>query len=117
MEHQKIATAICYESLQNQHIENAKKLGAELYLASVAKSQKGIEKAFAHYAIIAKKFNMPILMSNCIGFYDNFQCVGQSAIWDSNGELKEKLNSNKEGMLIFDTKSSNQKRKINRLLF
>jgi apolipoprotein N-acyltransferase len=35
-----IAPAICYESLQPIHIENAFKLGADVYLASVAKPSK-----------------------------------------------------------------------------
>lgn len=105
VENKKIAPAICYESLQKQHPENAKKLGADFYLASVSKSQNGIEKAFVHYPAIAREFNMPVLMSNCIGFCDDFQSAGQSAIWNSNGDLIVKLGSNKEGMLIFDTES------------
>lgn len=101
----KIAPAICYESLQPEHSDNAKRLGANIYLASVAKSQNGIEKAYLHFSKIAKKYAMPVLMSNCIGFCDNFQSNGQSAIWDKEGILKGKLESNKEGMLIFDTEN------------
>lgn len=100
-----IAPAICYESLQDGHSENAKKLGATVYLASVAKPQGGIEKAFAHYPRIARKFGMPVLMSNSIGFCDNFLSTGQSAIWNKNGELLAKLESDTEGLLVFDTVS------------
>lgn len=101
----KIAPAICYESLQPEHAESAHRLGAEIYIASVAKSQKGVEKAFRHFPKIAKKFSMPVLMSNSIGFCDNFQSVGQSAIWNNQGELLKKLDSDKEGLLLVDTET------------
>ncbi|MCC6370582.1 MAG: carbon-nitrogen hydrolase family protein, partial [Bacteroidia bacterium] len=44
-----IAPAICYESLQPTHSENAFKLGADVYVASVAKPDRGIEKAFEYF--------------------------------------------------------------------
>jgi predicted amidohydrolase len=50
-----IAPAICYESLITEHAEKAYQNAANVYLASVAKSAKGIEKAYHHYPIIAKK--------------------------------------------------------------
>lgn len=43
-----IAPAICYESLQTDHANHAHQLGATVYLASVAKSQNGIDKAMVH---------------------------------------------------------------------
>ncbi|MEM9679424.1 MAG: carbon-nitrogen hydrolase family protein [Bacteroidota bacterium] len=99
----RIAPAICYESLNSVHAEHARHLGADIYLASVAKPQEGIEKAYAHYPKIAKTFSMPVLMSNCIGYCDNFLSVGQSAIWNAQGELLGKLAPDKEGLLVFDT--------------
>ncbi|MCU0354755.1 MAG: carbon-nitrogen hydrolase family protein [Cytophagales bacterium] len=99
----KIAPAICYESLQPNHSEEANRLGAEIYLASVAKSQKGVDKAWVHYPAIAKKYAMPVLMSNCVGFCDNFESAGQSAVWTRNGELAAQLDNQSEGLLIFDT--------------
>ena len=101
----KIAPGICFESLQRPHAANAKKLGAEIYLASVAKAPIGLEKAFTHYPAIAREFNMLVLMCNCIGFCDTFQSGGSSAVWNARGELLGKLEADKEGMLIFDTQS------------
>ncbi|HVM88609.1 MAG TPA: carbon-nitrogen hydrolase family protein [Puia sp.] len=103
--HKKIAPAICYESLQPGHSENAYQLGAEIYIASVAKSQKGVDKAYAHYPAIAKKYTMPVLMSNCIGFCDNFQSMGKSAVWTKNGNLSAQLDDKSEGIIVFDTNS------------
>lgn len=101
----KIAPAICYESLQSSHAENANKLGAEIYLASVAKSKEGIEKAMTHFPLVAKKFSMPVLMANCVGYCDNFQSVGKSSVWTKQGNLIGQLDDNLEGILIFDTET------------
>lgn len=100
-----VAPAICYESLQSEHAIKAKELGAEIYLASVAKSQRGLDKAFAHYPQIAQKFSMPVLMSNSVGFCDNFLSAGQSAVWNSDGRFLEKLDNHIEGLLIFQTET------------
>ncbi|GAA5025093.1 hydrolase [Marivirga lumbricoides] len=101
----KLAPAICYESILPAHAENAKKQGAAIYLVSVAKSQTGIEKGFVHYAEIAKHLSMHIVMSNSTGFCDNFYSAGQSAIWNSKGEVLTKLESDREGLIIFNTKT------------
>jgi len=98
----KIAPAICYESLQPTHSEKAFKLGANVYLASVAKPANGIEKAFNYYPKVAKQYGMPVLISNCVGFCDNFLSVGQSAVWTKQGELVGQLDDKTEGILIFD---------------
>ena len=100
-----IAPAICYESLKPSHAENAVKLGANVYLASVAKPAHGIVKAFEHYPGIAKQYAMPVLMSNCVGYCDNFLSVGKSAVWTRNGELVGQLDDKTEGILIFDTET------------
>jgi predicted amidohydrolase len=101
----KIAPAICYESLQIDHSENVNKLGAEIYVASVAKSQNGIDKAMTHYPTVAKKFAMPVLMSNCVGYCDNFESVGKSSVWTKTGNLVGQLDDKLEGILIFDTET------------
>lgn len=101
----KIAPAICYESLQPTHAENAFKLGADVYLASVAKSLNGVEKAYDYYPRVAKQYAMPVLMSNCVGFCDNYLCVGKSAVWTKEGTLVGQLDDTSEGILIFDTET------------
>jgi len=101
----KIAPAICYESLQPDHSENAVKFGAEIYLPSVAKSQNGVDKAMIHYPAVAKKFSIPVLMSNCVGDCDNFTSVGQSSVWTKQGKLAGQLDDQSEGILIFDTET------------
>lgn len=102
---EKVAPGICYESLQTSHADTAAGLGAEVYIASVAKSQKGIDKAIKHYPAIAKQYAMPVLMSNCLGFCDNFHSVGKSAVWTKHGRLAGQLDDENEGILIFDTET------------
>tara|TARA_R110002111_G_scaffold82930_10_gene130547 strand:- start:309 stop:1031 length:723 start_codon:yes stop_codon:yes gene_type:complete len=99
----KIALAVCFESLQPQHTANAYAMGATVYLASVAKSQLGIEKANAYFPKVARKYSTPILMANSIGYCDDFQSAGQTSIWDANGYRIGQLNSQREGLLIYDT--------------
>ncbi|PKB16747.1 carbon-nitrogen hydrolase family protein [Flavobacterium sp. 5] len=100
-----IAPAICYESMHFDHPDYASKLGAEIYLTSVAKTQNGVDNAILHYPSIAKKFGMPVLMSNCVGYCDNFESVGQSAVWTKQGNLIGQLDDKHEGILIFDTET------------
>lgn len=103
----KIAPSICYESLQPSHAENAIELGANVYLASVAKPQTGIEKAMQHYSETAKKHKVFVILSNCIGPCDDFIGAGKSAAWDTNGKLLAQLDSDSQGMVILDTDSCN----------
>jgi predicted amidohydrolase len=100
-----VAPAICYESLQDSHAERAAELGADIYLASVAKSAGGVNKAFSHYPAVARRHAMTVLMANCVGPCDDFIAVGQSAVWSSSGELLTKLDSEHEGIALFDTSS------------
>ncbi len=100
-----IALAICYESIVPTHCENAFKNGADVYLASVAKPENGVEKAFDYYPKVAKQYGMTVLMSNCVGFCDNFLSVGKSTVWTKDGELVGQLDDKTEGILIFDTET------------
>lgn len=100
---ERIAPAICYESLQTVHSAKVSELGSDIYVACVAKSQNGIEKAMSHFPLVARKFLMPVLMSNCVGYCDNFESVGKSAVWTKEGNLAGQLDDRSEGLLIFDT--------------
>jgi len=102
----KIALAICYELSVKAHATSAIKKGAEIYLASVAKTANGIEKAHKRLVHLAKENKIPVLIVNSVGPNDDFISAGQSAIWDANGALIGALNDSEEGLLIFDTNSN-----------
>ena len=55
------------------------------------------------YSKIASKYSISVLMSNCIGFCDDFESAGQTSIWDDNGILKGQLDNLNEGLLVYDT--------------
>jgi predicted amidohydrolase len=98
-----IALAICYELSVPEHAANAFKSGAEIYIASVAKTAAGIEKAVKTLADIAHKYSMTVLMSNCIGECDGHECGGKTSAWDNKGQLTRQLSGTSEGIIIIDT--------------
>jgi predicted amidohydrolase len=107
----KVALAICYESLLSAHSDEAVRNGADIYLASVAKSARGVEKAFAHYQQISQRHRIIVLMANSIGPSDDFVGAGHSAVWNLQGTLMAQLDAmneghgGHEGLLIYDTVS------------
>ena len=103
---QVVAPAICYESLLDTHSQAAAALGATVYVASVAKSAKGIAKADAHYPSIARRHSLHVLMANSVGPCDDFEAVGASAVWNARGELVARLRAEGEGALLLDTATS-----------
>ncbi len=102
----KTALSICYELSVPEHSFNAFKKGAAIYIASVAKTAEGVEKASVILADIANKYSMTVLMSNCIGPCDNFESAGRSSVWNNKGELLGQLDSIHEGILIFNTNTN-----------
>lgn len=99
----RIAFGICYETLKREHFVKAIESKADIYIASVAKPDRGIKKAYLHFPSIALEFNIPILMSNCVGYCDNFLSNGKSAAWNREGELMAQLDEENQGLLIYDT--------------
>jgi predicted amidohydrolase len=101
----KISFSICYELSIPQHSENAFQSGANIYIASVAKTAIGVENANKTLSAIAKKHKSLVLMSNCVGFCDDFESAGKSTIWNKNGKLLAQMDEQSEGILIFDTET------------
>ena len=108
-----IALSICYEISVPEHAENAAANGAKIYIASVAKTATGVEKAIQTLSEIACKYSMPVLFSNSVGPSDNFISAGKTSAWDHCGKLIGQLNSTGEGILIIDTGTEKLIAKIN----
>ncbi|OQR31721.1 carbon-nitrogen hydrolase family protein [Pseudomonas sp. Bc-h] len=100
-----LAPAICYESLQPRHAEEAAESGAQVYLASVAKSERGTASANRHYPMIAKKHSMTVVMANCVGPADDFVAAGCSAVWNSQGERVCSADAVQEALVAYDIKT------------
>lgn len=98
-----IGLAICYELSIPEHLARVREAGAKLYLASVAKSQAGLESASLRLADVARQHHMPCGMVNGVGPADDFVCAGQSSVWDTTGKLLARLDEAAEGILVYDT--------------
>ena len=101
----KVALGICYETLQREHFVKAKENDADIYIASVSKPERGTSKAYLHFSSIAKEFKTPILMSNSVGYCDNFLSNGLSSVWNCKGELIGQLDKENQELLIYDTEN------------
>ncbi|MCC5883900.1 MAG: carbon-nitrogen hydrolase family protein [Halomonas sp.] len=99
----RLALAICYESLLPDHAAMAASLGADVYLASVAKFAPGMDEAYAYYATFAREHAMTILMANCVGPCDGATGGGRSAAWIDRGKRIATLDGEQETMLMLDT--------------
>ena len=98
-----VAFAICYELSVPEHAEKAHKSGAEIYVASVAKSVNGVDNASKRLSEIATKYAMSALMSNCVGQSDDFESAGKTSVWNHKGLLVGQLDDTNEGIVIYDT--------------
>lgn len=107
-----IALAICYELSITEHAEDAFKNGAEIYVASVAKPADGVKKASERLSHIAANYSMTVLMSNCVGFCEDFEGAGGSAVWNKEGIVLSQLDKKSEGIVIFDTVTQESFKKI-----
>ena len=94
--------AICYESMLMENAREAKRNGAQIYLASVAKDQAGVDRGLAHYAHVAEQLSMTVLVANCVGPCDNFTAFGHSAIWQPSGRLIANLDDIQQGLVVYD---------------
>jgi predicted amidohydrolase len=98
-----IAPAICYEVSVPEHSENAARNGAAVYMASVAKTAKGLDAAIPTLAGIARRYSMTVLMANSVGECDGCDCAGKTSIWNNRALLVGQLNDRDEGVLTIDT--------------
>lgn len=98
-----IALAICYELSIPEHSANAHKDGAAIYIASVAKTAEGAEKANKTLSNIARAYSMTVLMSNSVGYSDDFKSGGKTSAWDNKGRLLAQLDDRHEGIVVIDT--------------
>ena len=101
----RITPAICYEISVSKHTENVMSMDPDIHIASVAKSESGVQEARRLLQDLARDQSMPVLMSNCVGQSGGFISSGNSGVWDENGNLKGELDAHSEGIIIFDTVS------------
>lgn len=97
-----IAPGICFESLQPSHIGSAVYSGATVYAASVAKPAARMPGAHEHYAAMAAKHGIPVLLANAVGRNGEFVSGGRSAAWSSDGSRLACLEDEEPGELVVE---------------
>ncbi|MEG1025387.1 MAG: carbon-nitrogen hydrolase family protein [Flavobacterium sp.] len=112
IEKQKISFAICADIDNPLHPENAKKKETDIYIASIFFSPNGIPNAYRDLQNYAEKHKMNVLMSNFSGESWGSPSAGQSAFWNSNGELVGQMNESDSGLLIVEKQNDNWKSKV-----
>lgn len=106
LNNQHISLAICYESLRNEHLQQALLHQPDFYLACTAKSKKGVDKAQIQFKSISRKHKLSVLFCNSVGRADDFIGAGSSAVWSAEGKLLAELTKDEQELLIFDTESN-----------
>ena len=99
-----ISFGICYESIQETHLDKAISAGADVYIASVAKPAEATVMAHDYFVERSKGLDIPLLFCNGIGPSDNFISAGRSAVWKK-GDCLLALSAGMEGILFFDTEN------------
>ena len=100
-----VSPAICYEISNKAHCEFAKRNNATIYIASVLSSINGIDADMKKLSDIAKHNNLVTFMANYVGESGGYICAGKSSVWDTTGKLIGQLDSETEGILIYDTET------------
>ena len=101
-----VSPVICYETSIKAHCEFAKRNNATIYVASVLSSVNGIDNELKKLSDIAKNNNLITFMANYVGKSGGYECAGKSSVWNEKGELIGQLGDKEEGIIIFDTKST-----------
>lgn len=99
----RVGVAICYELSVPEHSGAAVDQGAELYLASVAKTHDGVAAARTSLSATARTYQIPALMVNCVGTCEGKVAGGGSMVIDGAGRLVAQLGDQEEAVLLYDT--------------
>ena len=100
IENPNIPLAICAHIDNPKHPENASKNNADIYIASIFFSPNGIPNAYRDLQNYAEKHQMNVLMANFSGESWGSPSAGQSAFWNTKGELVAQMNDSDSGLLL-----------------
>lgn len=101
----KIGFAICHEITVPEHFQKAVDAGCDLYLASVAKTHSGMQKARRILTAAARQHQRSVLVVNCTGECEGKPAGGGSFISNTSGEIIAELSAHAEGLLVYDSEN------------
>ncbi|WNJ97209.1 carbon-nitrogen hydrolase family protein [Vibrio ruber] len=95
-----IALAICADFTKPEHPQQAKRLGADIYLVSALISEKGYAPDSKILSEIASGLRFPVLLSNHISVTGGWKTCGKSSVWNSYGERVIGDSFKKSGLVL-----------------
>lgn len=101
----RLGVAICYEVAVRSHTEAVAAEAPDAYLASVAKTARGVAEAEAALADIARRLGAPALLVNSVGTCEGERAGGGSFALDARGRPLARLGADEEGVLLVDLAS------------
>lgn len=92
--------AICADTSHPSHVADAAERGAELYVASVMKTEAEYPAHANRLEHYAAHHGMAVLTANYAGATGGSESAGKSAIWDERGKLVVRAGSTGEALVI-----------------
>ena len=92
--------AICADTNYSAHAASAAEGGAEVYVASVMKTEAEYRDHASSMQRYAADHGMVTLTANHAGSTGGSFSAGRSAIWDERGSLIAQANSNQEALVV-----------------
>jgi predicted amidohydrolase len=97
---ERVAFAICADTIHPEHAEAAARVGATVYAAGVFITPRGIESDSAQLRGYAKIHRMVVLMANYAAPSGGYPSAGRSAVWDRHGDTVIQVPGIGEALLI-----------------
>lgn len=94
------AIAICADTSQAAHAAGAAARGAELYAASVMKTEEEYPAHAANLSRYARRHGMAVLSANHAGSTGGTASAGGSAFWAPGGDLVARADTKGEALLV-----------------
>ncbi len=101
-----ISFAICADTNNPIHSQNAYENNTSIYIASVLFSKSGYNSDAQKLKKIGMKYEMNVFLVNYSGKTGNYESAGLSGAWDSKGNLIGEIPDNNEGLLIVQKNDS-----------
>lgn len=92
--------AICADTSHPDHAADAAERGAELYIASVMKTETEYRALADRLSQYAARHRMAILAANYAGSTGGSDSAGKSAFWDERGKLVTQAGSEGEALVV-----------------
>lgn len=103
----KLALAVCADTLQASHAEQAARNGASVYAASVLITDNGYKADTGLLKQYAESHQMAVVMANHGATTGGWKSAGRSAIWDDVGNLIVAASGDGECIVMAERKNGN----------